>query len=318
MVKNDVISEIRPESAKTITVMGSFVMDTFALVERFPRDGETVLGHGCENAPGGKGVNQAVAAARQGAQVRMLGAVGDDEDGRIFRSMLEKERIHADGILVREHSATGRSMIMLDGRAENRIVVIPGANHLYGPEDLNAVAETVSGSALVMIQLELRQDVNEQMLRIARDAGVPVVLNPAPVANIDMELLKGVRYFTPNRSEMEFYAGIRIENIADARTAVKKLLSDGIKTIVATLGNEGAIIGDADGIRVIPGYRVEPIDTVGAGDAFNGALAARLIMGEEIDRAVDYANAVGALSVTKRGAIPSIPNRNDVLEFCDA
>ncbi|HMM32824.1 MAG TPA: PfkB family carbohydrate kinase, partial [Clostridia bacterium] len=145
--------------------------------------------------------------------------------------------------------------------------------------------------------------------------GIPVMLNPAPAAEIDLELLRGACYFTPNRSELEYYSGIRIKSLADARNAVKKLLSDGIRTVVATLGADGAVVGDADGIRMIPGCHVEAVDTVGAGDAFNGALAARLVMGEEIDKAVDYANIVGALSVTKHGAIPSIPKRNDVLAF---
>nr|HMM32926.1 PfkB family carbohydrate kinase [Clostridia bacterium] len=140
MVKYEMAVEMRSEHAKTITVMGSLIMDMFAHVERFPCDGETVLSVGSGSAPGGKGINQAVAAARQGAKVRMLGAVGSDADGRFFLNTLEKECIDATGVIVRENSSTGKSMIMLDERAENRIVVIPGANHLYEPADLCAAA----------------------------------------------------------------------------------------------------------------------------------------------------------------------------------
>ncbi|HWR22776.1 MAG TPA: ribokinase, partial [Feifaniaceae bacterium] len=303
--------------AGIVTVMGTFIMDAYARVERFPLDGETVLSLDAGSAPGGKGVNQAVAAARQGASVRMLGAVGDDEDGKRFLRLLLEEKIDAGRVLISKDAATGKSMIMVDGRAENRIVVIPGANHRYSIEDLNKATEAVASSALAMIQLEMRREVNEQMLRVAREADVPVVLNPAPASKIDRELACGARYFTPNIAELAYYSGMRVESAEDARAAVKKLLADGFKTVVATLGDGGAAIGDADGVRVIPGYRVAAVDTVGAGDAFNGAFAARLIAGDDIERAVRYANAAGALSVTGRGAIPSIPNRAEVLEFME-
>ncbi len=295
--------------------MGSFIMDTFAYVTRFPEDGETMLSIDSGAALGGKGVNQAVAAARQGAHVCMMGAVGDDEDGRRFLRMLEEEKIDASCVIVQKCAATGKSMIMLDGRAENRIVVVPGANHLYQLANLDAAAWAVYSCDLAMIQLEMRRDVNEHMLHLAHEADVPVMLNPAPVGEIDMELLRSARYFTPNRAELAHYAGMRVETPGDARAAVKKLLREGIGIVVATLGAAGAVIGDADGIRTVPGFGVQAVDTVGAGDAFNGALAARLIMGDDIDRAVVYANAVGALAVTGRGAVPSIPSREAVLEF---
>lgn len=305
----------KPVSEKTITVMGSFIMDTFAYVNRFPDDGETVLSVDSGTALGGKGVNQAVAAARQGARVRMMGALGNDEDGRCFLNLLEEERIDASCVLMHQRAATGKSMIMLDQRAENRIIVIPGANHLYEQEDLDVVAHVVRSCDLIMIQLEMRRDVNEYILRIAREVGIPVMLNPAPVGEIDRELLRSARYFTPNRAELAHYANMSVESSDDARAAINKLLCEGFNTIIATLGADGAIIGDVDGVRTVPGFYVRAVDTVGAGDAFNGALSARLIAGDNLDRAVVYANAVGAIAVTRRGAIPSIPNRDTVLEF---
>ena len=298
-----------------ITVVGSFVMDLIGTVDQFPLDGQTVIGKTFNTMPGGKGANQAVSAARLGGDVSMVGRVGDDAYGKVFLELFKAEGINTDRVQALEGFPTGVGLIQINSKAENKIVVIPGANYGYTIGDLSADAHEIMKSDYVVLQLELLHEVTEKTIDLCAKAGVKVILNPAPAVPLNKEILSKVTYLTPNETELEILSGIKVNTIEDAKEAVKMLLDIGVEHVVATLGKNGALIGDKDGFRHIGGYEVEAIDTVAAGDSFNGALVTALSKGETLDDAVKYANAVGALTVTRKGAIPSLPMEKEVASF---
>lgn len=298
-----------------ITVVGSFVMDLIGTVDQFPLDGQTIIGKTFNTMPGGKGANQAVAAARLGGDVSMVGRVGDDAYGKIFLELFKAEGIHTDCVQALEGFPTGVGLIQINSKAENKIVVIPGANYGYTVDDLLADVHEIIQSEYVVLQLELLHDVTAKTIELCASAGVKLILNPAPAVPLNKEILSKVTYLTPNETELEILSGIKVDTIEDAKEAVKMLLDIGVEHVVATLGKNGALVGDKDGFRHISGYEVQAIDTVAAGDSFNGALVTALSKGETLDDAVKYANAVGALTVTKKGAIPSLPTEKEVENF---
>lgn len=298
-----------------ITVVGSFVMDLIGTMENFPSEGQTIIGKTFKTLPGGKGANQAVSASRLGANVEMIGMVGKDSFGDIFKKVFTEENIITEHILTSENSPTAVGLIQINNLGENKIVVIPGANYEYTTEDLNKVRETIQNSDLVVAQLELRHEVVYALIDLCYELKVPIVLNPAPAVPIDASYLKKVTYLTPNETELEILSGMKIQTLDDAKSAIQKLLSIGVKNVIATLGSKGAIIGNGLGFKYVPGYTVNVVDTVAAGDAFNGALSYGIVEGISLDDAVRYANAVGALTVTKPGAIPSLPTKEEVDKF---
>ena len=301
-----------------IVVIGSFVMDMLAKLDSFPQNGQTIVGKSLQVLPGGKGANQAVSAARQGAKVEMLGAVGADAYGDQFISALSAEGIGIGGVQRAPKAPTAVGMIMLDASGENRIAVIPGANHSYDAGHLESARGIIEGACLAMLQLELTPGVTAAALAMCNALGVPVMLDPAPAAPLGGEVFRTVTYFTPNETELAFYAGFPVDTDDAAKRAVGALLEKGVQSVVATLGGRGAMVGDKAGIRLIPAYPAKPVDTVGAGDSFNGALAARLAEGDSLDDGVRWANAAGAISVTKSGGIPSMPDARQTREFMEA
>ena len=300
---------------KQIAVVGSFVMDLIARVDVFPLDGQTIIGGTFVSLPGGKGANQAVAASRLGGNVQMFGRVGSDGYGETFINVFKNEHIDVSAVKKLEELPTAVGLIQIDNRAENRIVVIPGANYGYTESDLLADADSILKSDLVVTQLELKHEVTYKLIELCFEKGVPIILNPAPAIKIPDEILKKVTYLTPNETELEILTDCKIQTIEDAKNAITKLLNLGIKQVIATLGKNGALIGNGDGFTHISGYIVEAIDTVAAGDSFNGALAVGIVAGKTMSEIVDYANAVGALTVTKQGAIPSLPTKEEVATF---
>jgi ribokinase len=298
-----------------IAVFGTFVMDQVAAVKRFPEAGETVIGESLRLAPGGKGINQAVASARLGAPTAMLGELGQDAYGQRFLAIMDEAKIDHQGVLIDPHKPTGCSQIQLDAHHENRIVVIPGANHSFGlPEGTDAVA-LVKGSALFIIQFEMLHNVSFYLLRKAKEAGVKTVVNPAPAEKIAEDLYAQIDYLTPNEHELSLLSGLPTGTLTEVKKAALALFGKGVGHVVVTLGGRGALIADQDGVRYVPGYAVKAVDTVGAGDGFNGALAAALLEGKKLNEAVSFANAEGALSVTKEGAIDSYPSRAQLEAF---
>jgi ribokinase len=299
-----------------ILVIGSFMMDLVVRTSRVPESGETVIGSSFRRFPGGKGANQAVSAARLGGNVTMVGKLGDDFFGDEFQAVLHKEGIQTKHILRDSQASTGVGFITLDeNTGNNRIVVVPGANLRYTPKDLRDIRHVVERSDLLMLQLEMDLDLIEVAVQMAADYGVPVILNPAPAQELDDRLLSKVTYLTPNETEAQILSGVKVANVQTGKMAAKTLLDKGVTNVVITLGENGAIISDKDGMEHIPAFVTRAVDTVAAGDAFNGALAVAIAQGTPLRQAVRFANAVGALVVTKEGAIPSLPDLGEVKQF---
>lgn len=300
---------------KKIAVVGSFVMDQIAKVDKFPSPGETIIGTTIKNFPGGKGANQAVASARLGACVKMFGKVGNDANGKTFLDLFEQEGIDVSSVTRDEQTPTGMGLIQINRDAENKIVVIPGANHTYSLDNLQSDMEAITASDLVVTQLELQNKITFELIKKCSEKKVPIILNPAPAVHIPDEILRHVTYLTPNETELEILSGMKVDSEEKLKEAIKKLLKLGVKNVIATLGKNGAVIGNADGFDFIKGYSVRPLDTVAAGDSFNGALATCIVSGMDLKASVKYANAVGGITVTREGAIPSLPLKEEVEFF---
>lgn len=299
-----------------ITVVGSFVMDCVAEMKEFPAAGQTVLGKSVAFYPGGKGINQCVAIARLGGQVSMAGMLGNDAYGACFREILDKDNICAEGVFSCD-VPTAMAQVQINASGQNRICVIPSANYMFDFEHVDKIENLIKASDLLVLQLELRLDVTKELIFRAEKFGVTVLLNPAPAVNLPDELIRKIAYITPNETELALLTGMKTETEAELRSASESLLRRGVGCVVATLGNRGAMIADKDGTRIISGFKVKSVDTVAAGDSFNGALAVALCEGRTIDDSVCFANAMGALTVQNKGAIPSIKYRTDVEKFIE-
>ncbi|WP_256700701.1 ribokinase [Paenibacillus sp. P46E] len=298
-----------------IVIIGSLNMDMVVRTSRAPEAGETLFGQDFTLSPGGKGANQAAAAARLGAEVTMIGRVGKDAFGNELLEVMRQEQIHTEHIGQSETLSTGVASIVVDGEGENRIIVVPGANIEMGPADIEALAPIISQAEMVVLQLETDLSMCAHAAAIADRHGIPVILNPAPARALDDAFLQHVTYLTPNETEAGILAGMAVNSIDDAEQAARILLQKGVRDVIVTLGPKGALIVNHAGSLHIPGFPVQAVDTVAAGDSFNGALAWQLTKGKTLDEAVRFANAVGALAVGKKGAIPSLPQLPEVEQF---
>lgn len=278
------------------------------MAPRLPRPGETITGTGHFFGPGGKGANQAVAAARLGAEVAMVGRVGDDEHGSSLVEGLKTAGVDVSAIGMGDRAGTGIAVITIDNRAENTIVISPGANMKLTPGHIEAHHDLIAGAAVVLAQLEIPM---ETVLAAAQITSGIFCLNPAPAETIPAELLEHVDVLVPNRSELGLLAGVdEPGTAAEAVAAARNLRRKG--PTVITLGSDGAVIVDGDESQTFPAPEVEPVDPTGAGDAFCGTLATLLAWGRELDRAVPWAVAAGAAAVTHRGAQAAMPTIEDV------
>ena len=298
---------IRPR----VTVLGSLNMDISVTVPALPGPGATVVGSAARFTPGGKGANQAVAAARLGAEVRMAGCVGDDEFGRRLRAALQAEGIDADAVRTVTGVPTGLAMIAVDDAAENLIVVAPGANREAGPAE---VAAATGPRDILVISAEI--PVPAVTSALARARGTPCVLNLAPVPPAETAAAlagQGPDWLVVNESEAAAVLGRPVSGLADAARAAAELLATGPRHAVVTAGAYGVALAGPGGAETIAGFRVEAVDTVGAGDTFVGALAVALAAGVPAAEAVRAAAAAGAAAVTRRGAQPAMPRPADIL-----
>lgn len=295
-----------------IVVLGGINMDLVGTTENMPTPGETVFGQSFHTAPGGKGANQAVAAARLGAQVRMVGRVGLDEFGPVLLDGLRREWIDVSGVATDPDNSSGIAMILLDGQKENYIVAIYGANLASDHEQIKAVESALGGADVLLMQLETPFEVATEAAKMAKGRGVRVVWDPAPALEMGRDAYALCDVLTPNQSEAEYLSGIPVTDPDSARNAAKKLVGEGVSACVVTMAEGGAYYAARDDEGFIPAYDVETTDTVAAGDAFSAALGVALAEGRSLNEAIRYASAAGALAVTKRGAQEAMPYRREV------
>ncbi len=304
------------KTAPKITVVGSLNMDLIVRAPHIPAPGETVTGRTFSTAAGGKGANQAVAAARLGAQVTMVGCVGDDAHGRALISGLQADGIRTDFVRVDGKAATGVALITVADSGENSIVVSPGANHTLSPADVSAAEAAIGGADMVLLQLEIPLETVTAAVQMAKKHRVPVLLNPAPAHPLPDEVLASVTYFIPNETETALYCGFPVSDDRGAEKAAGQLSERfGMEMVVLTLGSRGALLHTGGQNIYVPPFSVSAVDTTAAGDAFVGGFAVAITEGRAPVDAAQFASAVAALSVTKAGAQPSLPRRDAVQNF---
>ena len=302
-----------------VCVIGSTNLDFTVAVPRLPRPGETVSGGDLILSVGGKGANQAVAARRMGAEVRFVTLLGGDLMGERVRAGLLEAGLPPDRLLKTTDVATGVALIAVDPEGRNQIAVAPGANHRLTAELVAAHRDALAWADVVLLQLETPLETVRWALAEARRLGKTTVLNPAParVLPLPADLLPLVDYITPNETEAELLTGRPVRDLPDAEAAGQTLVARGVRAAVVTMGAAGALLVGAAGSIPAPGFPVAAIDTVGAGDAFNGTLATLLAAGAPIEDALLVANAAGGLACTRRGAVEALPTRDDVLALLE-
>jgi ribokinase len=298
-----------------VCVVGSANVDYTVALPRLPRVGETVSSGTLLVNRGGKGANQAVAARRLGAEVRMIGCVGDDDAGAGIRRALAEQGIGIDDLVTAPEVATGTALIFVDREGHNQIGVAPGANHRLTVDMARGAADSVAWAQVLVSQLEVPVPVVRWALETARRHGVVTVLNPAPVQELSDELLGLVTYLTPNAGEVAALTGVEVSDLDSGRRAAARLCERGVGTVIITLGEEGALVCDGATAVHFEAFPIEAIDTTGAGDAFNGALAVGLSAGGSLEQVIPLASAAAALTCTRRGAQDALPDRADVERF---
>ena len=305
------------ESRPRIAVVGSFMMDLVVQCNRLPLEGQTIVGQGFNTFVGGKGSNQAIAAARLGANVSMIGRVGTDNFGDELLKNLSAEGVDSQFVVKDTEMGTGVAMITVDANGDNTIVAVPKANMSLKPDNIDQAESAIAVADILLLQLEVSLLAVQRAAEIAKANGVPVLLNPAPARRIPMELMSLVDILVPNETETEFLTGFRLTDMESIKSAAKHLMEESVPTVVLTLGDQGALLATAEDIQLVPSYSVKAVDATAAGDAFCGTLAVSIARGDSWESAVNFANAAGALAVTKLGAAPSIPTREQVIELIE-
>ena len=287
-------------------------MDLVVRSPRIPRPGETIIGSAYQQIPGGKGANQAVAAARLGAQVSMVGRLGCDAFGNQLLEGLAAAGIDSTFVLQDGEAPTGVALIVVDEAGQNSIVVAAGANMRLSPADVDRAESAIAGSNVLLLQLESPLDTVIRAAELTQHHDVTVILNPAPAHPLPDRLLAMVDVLIPNESETAILTGTSVESLDQASAAALALLQLGIGAVVLTLGDKGAILAQEDRVEVMPAFQVRAVDTTAAGDAFAAGLAVALAEGMDLVDAVRWGNAAGALAATVHGAQPSLPTRHDL------
>ena len=308
-----------------ILVVGSFVMDVIATTEKVPRSAQTVYGKSFHMAPGGKGANQALQCARLGAQVTMMGCVGDDLFGEKLIEPLKSAGVDVSHVLVRPGVSSGVGHVTLEvteHSAQNRIIVIPGANRTLTVDEVAWIQDEIGTYDMVLLQLEVPLEVNRTVARWAKEAGVSVMLNPAPATDLDDELLRYVTYLTPNEQEASMETGLPLASDengpcrADLQRIAAGLWDKGVEHVIITLGGSGSAVVQGSSIRYIPCVHMDHVaDPTAAGDSFVGALSVGLTAGLSQEEALAFASHTAAITVSRMGAMPSLPTLAEVLEL---
>ena len=295
-----------------VTVVGSLNMDLVARAPRIPQPGETIIGGDFHTVPGGKGANQAVAAARLEAQVSMVGRVGRDAFANPLLDNLAAAGVDHAFVISDPEAATGVALIVVDDTGQNSIVVASGANMRLSPADVDGAEAAIAGADALLLQLESPLETVTRAAEVARAHGVRVILNPAPARSLPVALLSLVDVLIPNESETALLTGLPVGGQAEAEAAAAALREMGVGTVILTLGERGALLTQAGTAELVPAFEVTPVDTTAAGDAFVGGFAVALAEGQTLAEAVRWGNAAGALATTKLGAQPSLPTRQDL------
>lgn len=300
-----------------VCVVGSFAVGLTLRAERFPVAGETILAGDFDEGPGGKGSNQAVQVARLGGRAEFAGLIGTDSFGEIGTNLFAREGVGTAALRSTPERNTGVGFIILDAAGENCILLDPGANDLFSAEYVRAASDLLHSSAVVVTQLEIPLESARAAVELGRQAKATTILNPAPARQLSAEVLGFVDILTPNQSEARILLGLDPQDPSPDLEVAQRLRTDGVETVVMTRGGDGALVVTETETAEIPSFPVSPVDTTGAGDAFNGALATLTAQGRPLDEAVRWACAAGALACTKLGVIPSLPTRDTVARLIE-
>lgn len=300
---------------KKLCVIGSLNMDLVTSVKDFPKPGETIFGESFKTFPGGKGANQAVALGRLGADVLMVGKVGDDIYGAKYLEVLRNNNIKQDGVLVEQGISSGVAIIQVNSKGENNIVVVPGANAKVDTNYIESKLNIIEEADIFLFQLEIPLDTVVALMKKLKLKGKTIILDPAPATKLPDEIFKYIDYITPNETEMETLVDRRIESDEDLKEAAQILFDKGVKVVIAKLGSKGAAIISEREYLSISGFKVNSIDTTAAGDSFNAGFAFALAEERNLEECVNFGNAVGAISTTALGAQEAMPTLEKVNEF---
>ena len=302
-----------------IVVVGSLNVDLTVNVPRFLQPGETMTGSKFSIFTGGKGGNQAVAAARLGASVAMVGCVGDDANGDLYKATLEREGVALSALRTVAGESTGVAVITVDGNGENTIAIVPGANAHLSVDVISDSEALIGGAKVCLFQLETPMVSIQHAAALAHAAGVKVILDPAPAPEkpLPQALVMLCDYITPNETELSLLTGMKVESVEEAVEASLKLIRQGAKAVINKRGGAGALLVTREGYRVHPGFKVKAVDTTAAGDTFNAGLAMGLSMGLSVSDAINLANAAAAISVTGLGAQPAMPSFDQATALID-
>ena len=295
-----------------IVIVGSINTDMIVKVPRIPKPGETILGGKFSTAAGGKGANLAVAAARAGGDVTLIARVGNDMFGKQALEDFESNNINAKYIKTDNAEPSGVALIFVDEKGENSIAVASGANARLSHRDVTEAEEVIKSADILLMQLETPMESVKRAAKKAKEAGVKVILNPAPACPLDNTLLSTLYVITPNESEAELLTDISVTDFPSAEKAAFILLDRGVEVAIITMGSKGALIKTRELTKIVPGFKVNAVDSTAAGDVFNGSLVVAMAEGKTLEETVQFANAAAALSVTKLGAQPSAPKRVEI------
>ncbi len=298
-----------------LVVLGSINADHILNVAQFPRPGETVVGKSYQVAFGGKGANQAVAAGRSGANIAFIACVGEDDIGERVCQQLSQDNIDIVPVEAIDGMNTGVALIFVSGEGENVIGIASGANMALTPDYLTKYQQHVIDADALLMQLETPLETIEKAASLAKQHGTQVILNPAPARELPDSLLANIDIITPNETEAEALTGISVSDEQNANSAAQALHKKGIRVVIITLGSRGAWVSVEGKGELIPGFKVKAVDTIAAGDTFNGALVTAMLEGKEMNAAVKFGHAAAALAVTRAGAQPSVPWREEIEQF---
>jgi ribokinase len=303
---------------KPVLVVGSINLDLVVSAPKIPFPGETLIGQSFQTFLGGKGANQAVAVARLGSPVEIIGKVGDDDIGKRLIQGLKSAGVRTGAVGIEKRSSSGVALIATDASGQNSIIVIAGANSRVAPRDLRQYASLVASAGIILTQLETPLETVAALVHMAARNDIPVMLDPAPAQNLPAEILQRITWLTPNETETAFLCGDSASELSEgtAKEYAEQLQAHGPKYVIVKLGRRGAFLVSHDGIREwFPAFKVKAVDSTAAGDAFNGGLAVALMKGMKVKEALRFGSAVAAISVTRNGAQPSMPTMRETTSF---